>query len=137
MMKAVISGSVAFQTEYQQLIQKFEQTGIQVIDYPKLSDDLDQEYPTLLKEFFCHIEEADIFLLFNKKKKGIAGYIGPSGFAELTYALMQNLIHEKKMCIFLWEEPSLDNSCYEEVSRWIENQWVEFYSASIFQENSN
>ncbi|MBO1308836.1 hypothetical protein JZO70_21875 [Enterococcus sp. 669A] len=136
-MKAIISGSIAFQTEYQELIQKFEQAGIQVIDYPRLGDDLDQEYPMLLKEFFRHIEEADIFLLYNKKKKGIAGYIGPSGFSELTYALMQNLIHGKNIRIFLWEEPSPENSCYEEVSRWIDNQWVEFYSKSILQENNN
>lgn len=134
-MKAIISGSIAFQTEYQQLIQKFEQAGIQVIDYPRLGDDLDQEYPLLLKEFFRHIEEADIFLLFNKEKKGIEGYIGPSGFSELTYALMQNLIHDKKIHIFLWEEPSPENSCYDEIERWTENHWIEFYSTSVLHKD--
>ncbi|MGM0216721.1 hypothetical protein [Enterococcus sp. AZ109] len=136
-MKVVISGSTVFQVDYQELIQKFEKAGIQVIDYPRLSDNLEEEYPRIVIDFFRHIEEADIFLLFNKQKKGIAGYIGPSGFSELTYGLMQNLIHDKKIRLLLWEKPAPENSCYQEKQRWIEYHWIEFYTASILHKSND
>lgn len=95
-MRAVISGSIAFQKDYQKLQEEFEQAGIEVVDYPRMSGNLAEEYPEILMSFFRNIETADIFFLNNQDKNGVSGYIGAASFSELTYCLMQNLIHEKK-----------------------------------------
>lgn len=92
MTKLIISGSIAFQTEYQKLANTFVKKGYQVIDYPKASNNLTEEYPSLFVNFYKNIETADVFYLFNKEKNGIPGYIGAAGFSETTYALCQNLI---------------------------------------------
>ena len=124
-MRAVISGSIAFQEEYQKLREEFKQAGIVVIDYPRTSENLAEEYPEILKSFFKNIETADIFLLNNQDKSGVSGYIGAASFSELTYCLLQNLIHGKNIQIILLKKPAKEVFCYDEVNLWLENQWVE------------
>ncbi|MGM0168296.1 hypothetical protein IGI39_004051 [Enterococcus sp. AZ135] len=124
-MKVIVSGSIAFQEDYQHLQEEFNNSGIDVIDYPRVSQNLEEEYPQILTTFFRNIEEADLFFLFNQDKNGVSGYIGAASFSELTYCLMQNRIHGKKIKVFLLKEPSKENFCFDEVDRWLRNGWVE------------
>lgn len=134
-MRAVISGSIAFQKEYQKLREEFEQAGIEVVDYPRLSGNLAEEYPEILTSFFKNIETADIFFLNNQDKNGVSGYIGAASFSELTYCLMQNLIHGKNIRIILLKKPAKEVFCYDEVNLWLENQWVEVSSGRSYLVN--
>jgi len=131
-MRAVISGSIAFQEEYQKLREEFEQAGIELVDYPRMSENLVEEYPEILKSFFKNIETADVFFLFNQDKNGVSGYIGAASFSELTYCMMQNLLHGKKIRIILLKKPAKENTCFDEVDLWLQNKWVEVSS----EENS-
>lgn len=131
-MRAVISGSIAFQEEYQKLREEFEQAGIELVDYPRMSGNLVEEYPEILKSFFKNIETADVFFLFNQDKNGVSGYIGAASFSELTYCMMQNLLHGKKIRIILLKKPAKENTCFDEVDLWLQNKWVEVSS----EENS-
>ncbi|MDU5336652.1 hypothetical protein [Enterococcus sp.] len=134
-MRAVISGSIAFQKEYQKLREEFEQAGIEVIDYPRTSENLAEEYPEILVSFFKNIETADIFFLNNQDKNGVSGYIGAASFSELTYCLMQNLLHGKSIRIVLLKKPAKEVFCYDEVNLWLENQWVEVSSGRSYLVN--
>ncbi|HCM87307.1 hypothetical protein [Enterococcus sp.] len=124
-MRVVVSGSIAFQAEYQKLLRYFEKTGVELIDYPRPSQNLTEEYPQILTTFFRNIEVTDIFYLYNQDKNGVSGYIGAASFSELTYCLVQNLIHGKAIRIVLLKEPAKENFCFDEVSMWFKNGWVE------------
>lgn len=134
-MRAVISGSIAFEKEYQKLREEFEQAGIEVVDYPRLSGNLAEEYPKILTSFFKNIETADIFFLNNQDKNGVSGYIGAASFSELTYCLMQNLLHGKSIRIVLLKKPAKEVFCYDEVNLWLDNQWVEVSSGRSYLVN--
>lgn len=124
MKKIIISGSIAFQSDYELLAKSFTEKGYQIINYPKPNDNLVEEYPAVFADFFKSIEEADVFYLYNKKRKGISGYIGAAGFAEATYALCQKLIHNKEIKIILAEQPSKEVQCYDEIELWKQHNWL-------------
>ncbi|MEO1770768.1 hypothetical protein [Candidatus Enterococcus ferrettii] len=122
--KVVISGSIDFQNEFMRLIRSFESKGCEVIDYPRLSDNLTEEYPILLSDYFRNIEAADIFYLLNLEKNGVTGYIGAASFSELAYAVSQNLIHDKHIAIILAEKPSESVQCSPEIELWLQYDWL-------------
>lgn len=134
-MKVIISGSVAFQTDYKQLRTNFANAGIELLDYPRESQNLKEEYPNILTSFFKNIETTDIFFLFNQDKNGVSGYIGAASFSELTYCLMQNLLHGKSIRIVLLKKPAKETFCYDEVNLWLDNQWVEVSSGRSYLVN--
>ncbi|GAA2928436.1 hypothetical protein GCM10019994_13470 [Enterococcus raffinosus] len=103
----------------------FSKEGIELIDYPRSCQNLDKEYPEILTTFFKNIAVADLFFVFNQDRKGVSGYIGAATFSEMTYCLMQNLIHGKRIKIVLFKEPSEENFCFDEVDRWLKNGWME------------
>lgn len=127
-MKAIISGSIAFQSEYEKIQLQLIHAGIELLDYPRESQNLVEEYPKILISFFKNIETADLFFLFNQDQKGVTGYIGAASFSELTYCLMQNLLHGKSIRIVLWKMPSKEAYCFDEIVLWLENDWVELWS---------
>ena len=122
MKKVVISGSSKLQGKVDCWIKVFENNGCEVIDYPKAVDSIDynQKVLTIYKEFFPNIENSDLFFLMNEDKDGIKGHVGPSAFAELTYAIMQNLLHGKKIEIYILNMPGKEASLYEELTFWLE-----------------
>ena len=79
MSKIIISGSIAFQKDFEELTNTLTENGHQVINYPKATDDLSTQFPTLFVDFYKDIEKAEIFYLYNKEKNGICGYIGAAG----------------------------------------------------------
>ena len=125
-MKVVISGSTKLLEEVEYWKNKFESKGHKVINYPHIDDNisLEDEY----KNFYNDIENCDIFFLMNEKKGNIEGYIGASVFGEVTYAVMNNVIHNKNIKILMLDMPSIALFCHEEIVRWIDMGWIEFYN---------
>lgn len=129
MNKVVISGSSKLQHKVKFWINHFEEKGYEVIDYPKYvnEDDYKKELPIIYKDFYTNLEETDIYFLMNEEKNGIEGYIGASSIAELTYAVILNLIHDKNIEIYILNMPSKEVSSYDEVKFWLEIGWIKLY----------
>lgn len=120
--KVVISGSKVLKTEAVYWKKYFEEKGYEVINYPHDSDDIKEDY----KKYFEDIKKCDIFFLMNEQKGNIEGYIGASVFSELTFAVMTNIVEEKKINVVLLNMPSMVLFCYDELIRWIDLGWVGF-----------
>lgn len=129
MNKVVISGSSKLQNEIDEWMTHFKNKKDEIIAYPKkidTKDELSKEYQT----FYRAIEECDVFFLMNEEKKGIKGYIGANGISELTYAIMQNQIHNKKIEIVILTMPSREVACYDEIAFYLEMNWIKLYNKS-------
>lgn len=66
----------------------------------------------------------------NEPKDGVEGYIGASAIAELTYVIMQNLIHNKNIEIYILNMPIKEVPSYDEVNLWLRLGWIKLYNAS-------
>lgn len=126
MKKVVISGSTKLLDEVSVWKKKFEDKGYEVINYPHIDED--NNISEVYKKFYKDIEECDIFFLMNEKKGNIEGYIGASVFGELTYAIMNNVIHNRNIKILMLDMPSVALFCHEEIVRWLDMEWIEFYN---------
>lgn len=126
--KLVISGSVKFSKEIKEFVDKIENK-YNVLNYPKpiKEEDLLKEYRDIHKKFYFDIENTDDFLLFNYDKNGIEGYIGYAGFAELSFAITQNLLHGKNISIYILKYPSTSVSCKQEIDLWLSLGWVKIF----------
>jgi len=129
MKKLVISGSSKLQDKVNFWKNYFEQRGYNVIDYPKLvkEENYIEELPTIYREFYTNLEKTDVYFLMNEKKNGIEGYIGASSIAELTYVVINNLIHNKNIEIYILNMPSSEVSSYDEVKFWLDMGWIKLY----------
>lgn len=125
MRKVVISGSIQLQDKINLWKIHFQEKGYKMLDYPRPVKE--EDFPEKLKDFYKNIEKTDIFFLMNEKKNGIDGYIGASAIAELTYAVIQNLIHNKKIEIYILNMPSTEVSAYDEVKFWLDMGWIQLY----------
>lgn len=125
MKKVVISGSTKLLDEVAIWKKKFEDKGYEVINYPHIDENL--SISEVYKKFYQDIENCDIFFLMNEKKGNIEGYIGASVFGELTYAIMNNTIHNKNIKVLMLDMPSVALFCHEEIVRWLDMGWIEFY----------
>lgn len=126
MKKVVISGSRKLIQETTYWKKKFEEKGYDVINYPHVDENNDETES--YKKFFSDIENCDIFFLMNERKGNIEGYIGASVFGELTYAVMNNVVHNRNIKILMLDMPSVALFCHEEIVRWIDLGWINFYS---------
>lgn len=129
MEKLVISGSSKLEDKVNYWINFFENKGYEVLDYPKLIEK--EHYERNLTEhyesFYNSIEKTDIFFLMNEDKNGIKGYVGASAIAELTYAIILNLIHHKNIKIYILQEPDSNLGCYDEIKFWLDMNWISIY----------
>lgn len=125
-MKVVISGSTKLLDEVSYWKNKFESKGYEVVNHPHIDEESSVE--DNYKKFYQDIEECDIFFLMNEKKGNIEGYIGASVFGELTYAVMNNVLHNKKIKVLMLDMPSVALFCHEEIVRWLDMGWIEFYN---------
>lgn len=125
MKKVVISGSTKLLKEVSYWKKVFEEKGYEVINYPHIEENAD--IGEVYKKYYNDIEQCDIFFLMNEKKGNIEGYIGASVFGELTYAIMNNVIHNKNIKILMLDMPSIALFCHEEIVRWLDLGWIKFY----------
>lgn len=130
MKKLIIAGSSKLQDRINYWHGYFEGQGYEVIDYPSpvpFDTDHASEITDVYTSFYQNLDRADVFFLMNEDKDGIGGYIGPSAIAEVTYAIISNLNHGKKIEINLLQMPSAEQNCYEEVNFWLSQDWVKIY----------
>lgn len=128
MKKVVISGSAKLLQEVQYWKKVFEDKGYEVINYPHIEENTD--YDVEYQKFYTDIENCDIFFLMNEMKNNIEGYIGASVFGELTYAVMNNVVHNKSIKVLMLDMPSIALFCHEEIVRWLDLGWINFYHQS-------
>ena len=53
--------------------------------------------------------------------------------SELTYVIIQNLIHNKKVDIYILKEPSKELNCYDEIKFWFNKGLIKIWK----EENNN
>ena len=126
MKKVVISGSAKLQDSINYWINYFENKGYNILDYPRPieKEKFMELYPKIHKDFFENIIETDILFVMNETKDEIEGYIGAETFAELTFALMQNLVYNKNIQIVILRMPSVNVQSYEEINLWLKLGWI-------------
>lgn len=130
MKKLIIAGSSKLQERAAYWRGYFEGRGYEVIDFPSPVSE-EGDYATNLTDiyvsFYQNIDRADVFFLMNEDKNDIGGYIGPSAFAELTYAIIANLNRGKKIEINILQMPSPEQPCHEEIQFWLDQNWLKIY----------
>jgi len=129
--RVVIAGSSSHREEMRKWLDFWDQkAGYLVLDYPKPIDKagLKNLYPEIFKDFFKNITLANVVFVANEDKKGIEGYIGAETFAELTFAVSQNLLYGKKIDIILAKMPSEKVQSFDEINLWLEIGWIRLFS---------
>lgn len=133
MKKLIIAGSSKLQERAAYWQGYFEGRGYEIIDYPTPvhgepgSDQYSENLVDIYHSYFQNLDRADVFFLMNEDQNGIGGYIGPSAFSEIAYAVIANLNHGKKIKIYILQEPSEEQNCYQEIKFWLDQGWVKVY----------
>ena len=119
--KLVVAGSASMQKELREFLDELKQD-YEIINCPKSlsKENFEEVYPNVFKSFFESITQTDVFVLFNPDKKGISGYIGSESFAELIFALTQNILYGKNIEIFVYKMPEKSVACFDEIKFWID-----------------
>lgn len=127
--KLMIACSAKFQKEIQKWKKYFENNGYEVINYPrKINQENSEEYKNTYINFFKSLDETDILFVLNEEKNGIKGYIGAETFAELSYAIVQNIIYNEEKRVWLLNYPSEEVKSYMEIMNFIKLGWVEIFN---------
>ena len=129
MTKLVISGSAALQDELSALTNELNNS-YEIIDLPKIipQSNFNELYKKIHKDYLTNITNTDIFLLFNADKNDIEGYIGAESYAELCFAVAQNLIYKKDIQIYIYKMPSSKVQCYNEIVLWLNLGWIKIWN---------
>ncbi|NTV55438.1 MAG: hypothetical protein HGA16_02980 [Candidatus Moranbacteria bacterium] len=76
-------------------------------------------------DFYRAIADADILLIANGTKNGIEGYVGPSVFVEVSFAMGLNFVRKRKIGIKFLNPPTDDSPIAEALRLWIGYGWAE------------
>lgn len=131
MKKVVIVSSTSLQRRIEYWKNFWENKNFKVINLPSFirKDQFIKEYPKVYINFFKSILETDILFVLNEDRKEIKGYLGAESFAEMCFAVSQNLINNKKIKIILLKKPSKKVQAYEEICLWLKLNWVSLYKS--------
>lgn len=129
MKKVVISGSAKLRGEINKWLNIFESKNYEILDYPKEISDSEfmDVYPDIHVSFLDNITKTDMLFIMNEDKNQKVGYIGYETFAELLFALSQNLLYGKNIEIVILKMPSALVGCYEEINLWLKFGWIKLY----------
>lgn len=122
MRNIVISGSCKLKERIDYWHKYFLARGYKILASPK--ENLDCDLGNIYTDFYKNIENTDVLFIMNENQNGIKGYIEPSSFAELTYAIMLNRIHDKCIDIYILNIPDSSLYCYDEITLFINNSWI-------------
>ena len=126
MKKIVISGSTKMPDAVNYWMEYFKNEDYEIIDYPRIKNH--EEVKDNYKNFYTALENTDVYFLINEEKNGVKGYIGASAIAELTYVVVQNLIHNKNIEIYILNEPSEEVLSYDEIKLYLEMGWIKLFN---------
>lgn len=129
MKKITISGSAKLQDKINNWRDYFKKLEYEILDYPKPIDSkyFMELYPEIHRKYFENISNSDILFIMNEDKNGFEGYIGAETYAELAYAVIQNLNYGKNIDVVLLKMPSNKIQCYDEIKLWLELGWIKLY----------
>lgn len=135
MKKIVIAGSRKLHEQIAYWRGYFEGRGFEVTDWPVPTPETDYSanMTKIYRHFYQCIDDAHTFFLMNEDRNGVEGYIGPSAFSELTYAVINNLNHGKKIDIQILKMPTASQGCYEEIKFWIDQGWIHLFDKDSYQ----
>lgn len=127
MEKVVISGSASLQEELKKWVRYWEKRNAEILAWPvPVSEEyFEKEYPQVHADFYHAIADSDILFVANEPKNGIEGYVGPSVFAEVSFALGLNFVRERKIGVVFLNPPADDSPFSEALRLWIDYGWAE------------
>lgn len=117
----VLSGSTKFKDAIEKIKYKLEKNNNIILDYSREDD---RNYLEVLNKFFESINNTDVLLVINNEKNGINGYIGASTFCEINHAVLNNIMYNKNIDIYLLNNIDSKISCYNELKFFIDNDIV-------------
>ena len=131
--KLVIAGSASLQEKIQYWKKFWENKGFAVTGHPQsISDETFlRDYPQIHADFFQNLADADILFAMNEDKNGISGYLGAESFAEMSFAVAQNLIYHKKIKIIILQMPDRRVQSYAEIILWLKLGWIILYNDNL------
>ena len=130
MKKVVISGSNKKPEEIKKWIEYWNgRKGFSVIKSPKnISPEyFEREFSDELKDHLQMIADTDILFVANCEKDGMDGYIGSGVYAEIVFAVSQNILYGKNIKIILAEKPATDAPVFDEISALVYAGAVEIF----------
>jgi hypothetical protein len=133
MIHVVVAGSASLPEANEKWVEYWNrQDGCVVTNYPKPipEERFREEYPSVHKEYFQSLKEADVLFVANEEKRGIPGYIGAEVFAEIVFAIALNLVDGKNVKVILANMPSDKVQSYEEIQLWLDLGWVTIHQPS-------
>lgn len=121
--KVVICSSISFHKEIKEWKEKLEKKGYDVIKYPDIiGQDSLQDYKITHTEHYKKIAETDILFILNVSKDG---YIGPSVFAEISFAIGLNILRDNNDIEIYYLNYIPKNLPYsEELYKWQDLGWI-------------
>ena len=123
--KVVICASISFWNEIVSWKEKLEKKGYEVIKYPdKISGDFLSSYKKEFSEHYEKITETDILFVLNIDKNNINGYIGPSVFAEIAFAIGLNVSLKKNIEVFCLNSVPKNLPHSTELDLWEKLGWI-------------
>lgn len=134
MKKLVISGSCKLQTQVKYWCEYFKNHGYTILDYPKPHKPDLFSVCEIYTTFYRNIDAADEMFVMNEDKDGIEGYIGPSTFSEIVYAVIQNQNCNKQIAITLLKMPSKSSNVYNEIKEFIDKKLIKLFKFELSKE---
>ncbi len=119
--KVTICSSASFINEAEQWKKKIESKGFNVIQIPLL---LEGNYREVHSSHYKSITQSDLVFVLNLDKNGVEGYIGPSVFAEIAYAIGLNISMGKKIDIFCLNPIPSELPYSKELLLWRDMGWI-------------
>lgn len=131
--KVVIAGSASLQDRVAHWEHFFTSRGYSVAASPcEISQEAYlKEYPAIHAAFYAALNDTDFVFIMNEDKNGIAGYIGAETFAELAFAVANNLYGKKRARVILLKMPEVRVPSYDEIRRWLQLGWIHLFDPSV------
>lgn len=127
--KVVICSSISFHKEIKEWKEKLEKKGYDVIRYPYIAgQDSLQDYKAAHTEHYKKIAETDILFILNLAKDG---YIGPSVFAEISFAIGLNILRDNNIEIYYLNYLHRNLPYSEELNKWQSLGWITHKDISV------
>lgn len=123
--KVTICASESFLEESVKWKRKLEDLGYKVVQIPEI---LNGNYLDVHKKHYQSIGSSDIVFVLNIPKNGIEGYIGPSVFAEIAFAIGLNHVLDKNIEVFCLNEIPKGLPYTQELLLWGKAGWIKKWS---------
>jgi hypothetical protein len=128
MKSVVICTSRSFFGEAEKWKGILKRKGYGVVCSPVLADqDSPEAYDNAHTLHYKNISKSDTLLVLNLEKNGVKGYIGPSVFAEIAFAIGLNISFGKRIEIYCLNPVPENLPHSEELKLWERLDWIKYW----------